>query len=137
MSAGGELTPDQAHTLQRHVEALVLSLQSLAVLLVREREALTRSGDSGALEAITRDKETMVDGSLSPLIRGDSSVAQALGALERSHPALARRVELLLNLTRDCQRANQDNGVLLREGLTRPGESRTRRGPGAALAALS
>jgi flagellar biosynthesis/type III secretory pathway chaperone len=146
MSAGGELTSDQTCTLQRHIEALLLSLQSLAVLLVREREALSRGCNSDALEAITRDKEATVDRvgslyvllreSLSPLVRGDSSIAQAVGVLERSHPALAQRVGQLLDLTRRCQRANQDNGVLLREGLARPGESRPPRHPGTALAAF-
>ena len=148
MSAGHELTPEQAQTLQSHVEVLMLGLQSLAVLLVREREALTHGVDHDALEAIARDKQAMVDqvGSLYALLRGRlstrngrrASFAQGLGALKRSYPALAQRVEQLLKLTRDCQRANQDNEVLVSEGLNKgPVEPGTGRDQGGALAALS
>ena len=127
------LTRTQADRLEAHVDAVTLSLQALAVLLVREREALTHRAAAGALEDIARDKHSAVEqvGRLYALLRDSldalggagASLPDSVLALKRTHPDLAQRVDRLVALTRECHLANRDNGVLVSAGLRNAGHA--------------
>ena len=52
-----------------------------------------------------------------------ASLPDSVLALKRTHPNLSERVERLVALTRECHRANQDNGVLVSAGLRNAGQA--------------
>ncbi len=128
MSAAATLSPAQADGLEDHVQAITGALRSLLSLLAREREALRGRAAAEVLEQVAEDKSTAVElvASLYGSLRGaldhagstSGELPERLAALRHSHPALAEQVDQLVRLTRDCQRANQDNGVLVSAGLS-------------------
>lgn len=132
-ASAATLTRAQADSLEAHVDAVTLALQALAVLLIREREALTHRAAADAIENIARDKHRAVEqvGGLYALLRDSlnalggsgASLPDSVLALKRTHPNLSQRVERLVALTRDCHRANQDNGVLVSAGLRNAGHA--------------
>lgn len=126
-TAATDISTSQADGLEAHVEAVTLSLQALAVLLVRERDALTDRAEAPDLERIAGDKQEAVEHvgmlyarlreSMEALCGPSTTMSESLPVLKRAHPRLAEGVDRLVRLTRECQRANQDNGVLVSTGL--------------------
>jgi len=123
--AGGELVSG----LRSHVKAITLSLQVMMVLLVREREALVGRREAQSLESIAQDKQTAVAqvGRLYAMLRAavarhlgpEASLTDSMAALRKHNSGIAKQVDELVLLTRKCQQANQDNGVLVSAGLDR------------------
>lgn len=117
----------EAGDLEAHVDAVSQALQALALLLVREREALIARARPDVLDAIAVDKQSAVAGVglLYGVLRADlerfgrdgAGSADSVTELKREHPHLSPRVDRLVRLTRDCQRANQENGVLVNARL--------------------
>lgn len=113
--------------LHEHVQAISLSLKAMMVLLVREREALVGRSDARSLESIAQDKQSAVAqvSALYELLRDavarhlgpDASLSDGMSALSRYNGEIAQQVDELMQLTRKCQQANQDNGVLVSAGL--------------------
>ncbi|MFT5172607.1 MAG: flagellar biosynthesis/type III secretory pathway chaperone [Gammaproteobacteria bacterium] len=113
--------------LSSHVQAISLSLQAMMVLLVREREALVGRSEAQSLESIAHDKQSAVV-QISTLYESlriavarhlgpDASLTDGIAALRKHSDTIAKQVDTLVQLTRKCQRANQDNGVLVNAGL--------------------
>ena len=121
--AGGELVSG----LQSHVKAITLSLQVMMVLLVREREALVGRREAQSLESIAQDKQTAVAqvGRLYAILRAavarhlgpGASLTDSMATLREHNSGIAKQVDELVRLTRKCQQANQENGVLVSAGL--------------------
>ena len=113
--------------LRDHVQAISLSLKAMMVLLVREREALVGRSDARSLESIAQDKQSAVTqtSALYELLRGavsrhlgpNASLSDGISALRQHDNEIAHQVDELMQLTRKCQQANQDNGVLVSAGL--------------------
>lgn len=121
------LTANETGNLETHVDAVSLGLQALAVLLVRERQALTDRASPEVLDNIAVDKQAAVANvaglyallreSLEGLGEDGTDLADSVSSLKRAHPHLAGRVDQLVALTRECQIANQENGVLVNARL--------------------
>ncbi len=128
MSATLTLTAAQADTIESRVDAISGALQALQTLLARERDGLRGRAAPEVLEQVAEDKDAAVEqvavlyGGLREALAGidaaGDSLPQHVAALRESHPSLAERVDRLVELTRDCQQANQDNGVLVSVGLS-------------------
>ncbi|MFT5446362.1 MAG: flagellar biosynthesis/type III secretory pathway chaperone [Gammaproteobacteria bacterium] len=113
--------------LRENVQAISLSLKAMMVLLVREREALVGRSDARSLESIAQDKQGAVTqvSALYELLRGavsqhlgpGASLSDGISALRQHDSEIAHQVDELMQLTRKCQQANQDNGVLVSAGL--------------------
>jgi flagellar biosynthesis/type III secretory pathway chaperone len=114
--------------LQSHVEAITLSLQAMMVLLVREHEALVGRSDARSLDSIAQDKQTAVAqmSAMYEMLRDcvaahlgpDATMNDGILALREHSPSIARQIENLVQLTRKCQQANHDNGILVSAGLS-------------------
>lgn len=130
--------------LATRIDAFIADMQHLTALLAREREALLERTDAAALEQIAAHKQTLIEqigahyqflqdacGQLAPADEPrpcdvhnvpardlhDAPAGHSIGALRRAHPSLAERIERLVEITRACKQANQDNGVTLSAGL--------------------
>lgn len=120
-------SPAWAGEFEARVDALTQGLAALAVLLVRERDALSTRTSAADLDDIADDKRSAVANvaSLYALLRSSISSAWgdgtpldgAVSLLRDSHPGLARRVSQLVDITRECHLANQENGVLVHARL--------------------
>lgn len=109
------------------VEALSAVVQQLLALLARERDALQARRDVAALERLATEKHAAIEhaGAEYELLRSDLALlygagqplADSVQALRAGHPALGAQVERLVELTRACKQANQDNGVLVSTDL--------------------
>jgi flagellar biosynthesis/type III secretory pathway chaperone len=121
--AGGELVSG----LQSHVKAITLSLQVTMVLLVREREALVGRREAQSLESIAQDKQSavaqvsrlyaMLRAAVARHLGPEASLTDSMAALREHNSGIAKQVDELVRLTRKCQQANQNNGVLVSAGL--------------------
>ena len=113
--------------LRDHVQSISLSLNAMMILLVREREALVDRSDARLLESIAQDKQDAVTqiSALYELLREsvsrhlgpNASLSDGINALRQHDDEIAHQVDELMQLTRKCQQANQDNGVLVSAGL--------------------
>lgn len=113
--------------LQQHVHAITLSLQAMMVLLVREREALVARNDAHSLHDIATDKQTAVAqvsalyelqrSAVARNLGSGTSLSEGISALREHSDRIANQVDELVQLTQQCQQANQDNGVLVSAGL--------------------
>jgi flagellar biosynthesis/type III secretory pathway chaperone len=121
------MTQDHAATgLAASVDSLNAALESLVDDLGKERDALRRRASADDLEYIALRKSMAVEyvASLYQRLRealvastGDLSIEDAISSLRSHSPRLGGRVERLLELTRACQLANQENGALIGAGL--------------------
>lgn len=121
------MTPTlSAATLADSIDALNAALESLIDDLGKEREALRRRSSADDLECIALRKSTAVESVASLYTRmretlvksaGPASGDDPVGRLRGFAAALGGRVEKLVELTRACQLANQENGALIGAGL--------------------
>jgi flagellar biosynthesis/type III secretory pathway chaperone len=117
----------RAHTLDAQVRALTAALEAMLIKLGAEREALRAHAKVDVLEHIVRDKQGSVEhiGALYAELRralvafGDErgNMREHIAAVRAIHPELAQRVDRLEALTRECQQANHDIGLLVSVGL--------------------
>jgi flagellar biosynthesis/type III secretory pathway chaperone len=127
MSAAAMPTPGQVQEFTARVDAVSACMHKLMLLLARERDALQARSEASVLEQVAGEKHAAVEqaGSLYAMLReamaaiygARQPVGDAVPALREADPALAARIETLVDLTRACKQANQDNGVLVSAGL--------------------
>lgn len=116
--------PEQAATLQARVEAVTHELGSLAALLAREGDALARRAGAATLEQIAADKQAAIErvghlhaGLRQRLEQAGVTPGGGIDVLAQLEPKLAASLGRMAQLIGQCQRANQDNGVLVNAGL--------------------
>ena len=127
MSAAGTPGAQRLRSVAARVDALSAVVQQLLALLARERDALHARRGAAALEQLAAEKDAAIEhaGAVYDLLRSDlallygtgQSLADSVQSLRAGHPALGAQVERLVELTRACKQANQDNGVLVSAGL--------------------
>jgi flagellar biosynthesis/type III secretory pathway chaperone len=127
VSAAGTPDAQRLRSIAARVDALSAVIQQLLALLARERDALHARRDAAALEQLADEKHAAIEhaGAVYELLRGELAllfgteqpIADSVQTLRTDHPALGAQVERLVELTRTCKQANQDNGVLVSAGL--------------------
>lgn len=115
-----------ADDLATSVDGLIAALEILFDDLGKEREALKRRCGADELEYIALRKSMAVEhvANLYSGLRevlaaahGTDDVSDALANLRSHVPSLGERANRLVDLTRACQLANQENGALIGAGL--------------------
>lgn len=115
-----------APNLARSVDQLIEALETLEQDLGNEREALMSRSSAEQMEYVAERKASAVEhvSSLYTNLRAalaaghdGEDVSRALASLGSEHPQLAPRVARLLELTRACQLANQENGAMIGAAL--------------------
>ena len=117
----------RADALEDRVGELTAALECMGELLASERAALRGRSDADTLEQVARDKQHTVESiaelyqglreDLEPFGEPGAGMAGTLAGLRHTHPDLAARVDRLVALTRECQQANQENGLMVSAGL--------------------
>ena len=118
---------ERADALEAKVRDLTVSLEEMVLRLGEEREALRTRASVDVLERIVLDKRDNIEAmtALYTALRdalaefgGDGETMGAqVAAVRSAHPDLGERVDRLVTLTRECQQANHDIGVLVSVGL--------------------
>lgn len=108
------------------LEGLGSALKALVSDLHEERQALRERSSPDQLEAVALQKAQAVErvASLYAELRtllvattGAERVEDALVRLREQAPGLGKRTDVLVELIRGCQQANQENGALIGAGL--------------------
>ena len=115
-----------AQSLATTVDQLIEALETLEDDLCKEREALNQRSSAQDLEYVALRKSAAVEhvsdlyGTLREALaagHGGEDVGRALADVGAHQPALKDRVARLLELTRTCQLANQENGAMVGAAL--------------------
>lgn len=133
MSAAADTDAGPLQPLAQHVDALIATVHELLALLAREHALLDARADAQMLEQIAGEKHAAIERASTryALLRAalglrhgsEQHLADGVAALRPGDAALAARVQQLLELTRSCKQANQDNGVLISAGLRSAGQA--------------
>lgn len=114
------------------LDTLNAALQGLVEDLDKERDALRQRASADDLESIAAHKATAVERVASLYTRmrealvsvtGNGRIEDAMTHLRSREPGLITRVEMLVELIRTCQLANQENGALIGAGLRSTGSA--------------